>query len=225
MTKLSWDDVGKRFYETGVDRGVLYFPNEQGKYTKGVPWNGLTAVNQQPEGGEDNPQYADNIEYLNLTSAEKFKATIEAFTYPVEFEECDGSRSLARGVSIGQQTRKPFGFSYRTLVGNDTQGTDLGYKIHLIYGAKAAPTEKSYNTVNDSPEAITFSWSISGSPVAIPGHKPSAIITIDSRLISEEGLNAVEAALYGDDSKEANLPLPADILKMLESTGDILPGD
>lgn len=223
MAKLQWDEVGKRFYETGVDRGVLYIPNEQGKYIKGVAWNGLTAVNQQPEGGEDNPQYADNIEYLNLTSAEKFKATIEAFTYPVEFEECDGTRSVATGVIIGQQTRKPFGFSYRTLVGNDTQGTDHGYKIHLIYGAKASPTEKSYSTVNDSPEAITFSWSVSASAVPVPGFKPTAILTIDSREISKEGLAAIEGALYGDNSKEPNLPLPEDIFKMLQATGDYTP--
>lgn len=223
MAKLQWDEVGKRFYETGVDRGVLYIPNEQGKYIKGVAWNGLTAVNQQPEGGEDNPQYADNIEYLNLTSAEKFKATIEAYTYPVEFEECDGTRSVASGVIIGQQTRKPFGFSYRTLIGNDTQGTDHGYKIHLIYGAKAAPTEKSYSTVNDSPEAITFSWSVSASAVPVPGFKPTAILTIDSREISEEGLAALEGALYGDNSKEPNLPLPEDIFKMLQATGDYTP--
>lgn len=223
MAKLQWDEVGKRFYETGVDRGVLYLPNEQGKYTKGVAWNGLTAVNQQPEGGEDNPQYADNIEYLNLTSAEKFKATIEAYTYPVEFEECDGTRSVANGVIIGQQTRKPFGFSYRTLIGNDTQGTDHGYKIHLIYGAKAAPTEKSYSTVNDSPEAITFSWSVSASAVPVPGFKPTAIITIDSREISKEGLAKLEEAIYGTDNKESNLPLPEDIFKMLESTGDYTP--
>lgn len=223
MAKLQWDEVGKRFYETGVDRGVLYIPNEQGKYIKGVAWNGLTAVNQQPEGGEDNPQYADNIEYLNLTSAEKFKATIEAFTYPVEFEECDGTRAVATGVIVGQQTRKPFGFSYRTLIGNDTQGTEHGYKIHLIYGAKASPTEKSYSTVNDSPEAITFSWSVSASAVPVPGFKPTAILTIDSREISEEGLAAIEGALYGDNSKEPNLPLPEDIFKMLQATGDYAP--
>lgn len=222
MPKLIWDQVGKRFYETGVDRGVLYLPNESGKYLKGVAWNGLTAVNQQPEGGEDNPQYADNIEYLNLVSAEKFKATIEAYTYPVEFEECDGSRRIAKGITIGQQTRKPFGFSYRTIVGNDTLGNDLGYKIHLVYGAKAAPSEKSYNTVNDSPEAITFSWSVSGSPVAVPGFRPTAIISIDSRTTSTAGMQAIEEALYGSELKEPNLPLPEDILAMLETTGDLL---
>ena len=222
MPKLIWDQVGKRFYETGVDRGVLYLPNESGKYLKGVAWNGLTAVNQQPEGGEDNPQYADNIEYLNLVSAEKFKATIEAFTYPVEFEECDGSRRIAKGITIGQQTRRPFGFSYRTIVGNDTLGNDLGYKIHLVYGAKAAPSEKSYNTVNDSPEAITFSWSVSGSPVAVPGFRPTAIISIDSRTTSTAGMQAIEEALYGSELKEPNLPLPEDILAMLETTGDLL---
>ena len=222
MPKLIWDQVGKRFYETGVDRGVLYLPNEAGKYLKGVAWNGLTAVNQQPEGGEDNPQYADNIEYLNLVSAEKFKATIEAFTYPVEFEECDGSRRIAKGITIGQQTRKPFGFSYRTIVGNDTLGNDLGYKIHLVYGAKAAPSEKSYNTVNDSPEAITFSWSVSGSPVAVPGFRPTAIISIDSRTTSTAGMKAIEEALYGSDQKEPNLPLPEDNLAMLATTGDLL---
>lgn len=222
MPKLIWDQVGKRFYETGVDRGVLYLPNESGKYLKGVAWNGLTAVNQQPEGGEDNPQYADNIEYLNLVSAEKFKATIEAYTYPVEFEECDGSRRIAKGITIGQQTRKPFGFSYRTIIGNDTLGNDLGYKIHLVYGAKAAPSEKSYNTVNDSPEAITFSWSVSGSPVAVPGFRPTAIISIDSRTTSAAGMQAIEGALYGTDQKEPNLPLPEDILAMLTTTGDLL---
>ena len=222
MPKLIWDQVGTRYYETGVDHGVLYLPNDSGKYVKGVAWNGLTAVNQQPEGGEDNPQYADNIEYLNLMSAEKFKATIEAFTYPIEFEECDGSRRIAKGITVGQQNRKPFGFSYRTIIGNDTQGNDLGYKIHLVYGAKAAPTEKGYTTVNDSPEAINFSWSVAASPVAVPGLRPTAIISIDSRTTSKAGMQAIEDALYGSDQKEPNLPLPEDILKMLEGTGDLL---
>lgn len=222
MPKLIWDQVGTRYYETGVDHGVLYLPNDSGKYVKGVAWNGLTVVNQQPEGGEDNPQYADNIEYLNLMSAEKFKATIEAFTYPIEFEECDGSRRIAKGITVGQQNRKPFGFSYRTIVGNDIQGNDLGYKIHLIYGAKAAPTEKSYSTVNDSPEAITFSWSVSASPVSVPNFKPTAALTIDSRTLSKEGLKVLEDALYGSEAKEPNLPLPEDIIKMLESTGDLI---
>lgn len=225
MTKLTWDAIGERFYETGTDHGVLYLPNQTGKYTKGVAWNGLISVKQSPEGGDSNPQYADNIEYLNLESAEKFKCSIEAYTYPVEFEECDGSRNVAKGVSIGQQGRKQFGLSYRTLVGNDTQGTDLGYKLHLVYGCKAAPSSRDYSTVNDSPEAITFSWDVTATkvPVEAEGFKPTAILTIDSRKVSEAGLKALEAALYGDDSKEPNLPLPDDVIKMLEAT-DALDG-
>lgn len=212
MAKLVWDETGKRIYETGVDRGVLYPIDDGSTYGTGVVWNGLTAVNESPSGAESNPQYADNIKYLDLTSAEEFSFTIEAFTYPVEFEECDGSAELAEGVTIGMQPRKMFGFSYRTMVGNDTQGTSHGYKIHLVYGCKAAPSEKSRSTVNDSPEAVTFSWECSTTPVNVTGHSPTAHLTVDTTIAAADKVTKLETMLYGDASSGTpKLPTPDEV--------------
>lgn len=224
MSKIVWDETGKRTYETGVDHGVLY-PQVSGAYPKGVAWNGLTSVNESPSGAEANPQYADNIKYLNLVSAEDFGATIEAFTYPDEWAECDGSAVLTPGVSIGQQTRKTFGLCYRTVLGNDTDGQDHGYKLHLVYNALAKPSEKNYQTVNDSPEAISFSWEITTTPVAIESHKPAACITIDSTKVDKTKLAALETLLYGKDptTAESNdgvdpkLPLPDEVIALLQT--------
>ena len=217
MSKLTWDDTGKKIYETGVDRGVLYPVSTGSTYGTGVPWNGLTAVNESPSGAESNPQYADNIKYLDLTSAEEFGFTIEAFTYPAEFEECDGSAELAEGVVIGQQTRKMFGFSYRSLVGNDTQGTDFGYKIHLVYGCKASPSEKSRSTVNDSPEAITFSWEVTTTPVNVTGHKPTSHLIVDTTIAQADKVQALETKLYGDNSSGTpSLPTPDEVYTMFQ---------
>lgn len=217
MAKLVFDESGKRFYETGVSKGVLYVQDANGAYPQGVAWNGLTAVNEAPSGAEATPLYADDIKYLELRSAEEFGATIEAYTYPDEFEQCDGSAELAEGVVIGQQARKAFGLCYRTIVGNDVQGNDFGYKLHLIYGATAAPSEKAYATVNDSPEAVTFSWEVTCTPVEVEGFKPTATVVIDSRKVDAEKLAALEAKLYGSDSEEAQLPLPAEIAAMFKA--------
>ena len=214
--KIVWDEVGKRFYETGVDHGVLY-PQEAGAYPKGVAWNGLTAVTESPSGAEANPLYADNIKYLNLFSTEEFGATVEAYTYPDEFAACDGSAEIAKGVTIGQQARKPFGLSYRTIIGNDSDGDSHGYKLHIIYGAMASPSEKAYSTVNDSPEAITFSWELTTTPVNVTGHKPTASITIDSTKVDKEKLAKLEEILYGSESNEARLPLPDEIVTLVGS--------
>lgn len=214
MATLTWDVQGERYYETGVSKGVLY-PFKEGKYSKGVAWNGLTAVNESPSGAEPTPLYADNIKYLNLLSNEEFAATVEAYTYPDEFAECDGSAELAVGVSVGQQKRIPFGLSYVTKLGNDTDGQDHGYKIHLIYGALAKPTQKNYATINDSPEAITFSWELSTTPVAVPNMKPTACITIDSTKVTPENLKKIEDKLYGRDSEEATLPTPAELAALI----------
>ena len=210
MAKLVWNEIGKRFYETGVEKGVLY-PQEGGAYPKGVVWDGLTGVTESPSGAEATPLYASNIKYLNLMSKEEFGATVEAYTYPDEFAACDGSAELTKGVSVGQQPRKLFGMSYVTLKGNDTESTDHGYKIHLIYGAMASPSERAYATVNESPEAITFSWTITTTPVEIEGMKPSACITIDSTKVEPTKLKALEDALYGTAEKEAHLPLPQEL--------------
>ena len=217
MAKLVWDQSGKRFYETGVKMGVLYVQDESGAYPKGVAWNGLTAVNETPSGAEATPLYADDIKYLNLRSAEEFGATIEAYTYPEEFEKCDGSAELAPGVKIGQQARNAFGLCYRTVVGNDIAGNDFGYKLHIIYGATAAPSEKAYATINDSPEALTFSWEVNCTPVEVDGFKPTASLIIDSTKVDAEKLEALEAKLYGDESTEAMLPLPAEIAAMFKA--------
>lgn len=214
MATLTWDVQGERYYETGVSKGVLY-PFKEGKYSKGVAWNGLTAVNESPSGAEPTPLYADNIKYLNLLSNEEFAATVEAYTYPDEFAECDGSAELAVGVSVGQQKRIPFGLSYVTKLGNDADGQDHGYKIHLIYGALAKPTQKNYATINDSPEAITFSWELSTTPVAVPNMKPTACITIDSTKVTPENLKKIEDKLYGRDTEEATLPTPAELAALL----------
>ena len=218
--KLIWDKAGEKRYETGVDHGVLYPLDAQGKYKPGVAWNGLTNVSESPEGAEATPLYADNIKYLNLMSAEEFKATVEAYTYPDEFGVCNGEVDLEKGISIGQQTRKVFGMSYRTKIGTD-QNPEAGYKIHLIYGALAAPSEKSYATVNDSPEAITFSWEVSTTPVEVKDNKPTASLTIDTTKISAKALEALEKKLYGDDTEgEAELPLPDEILEIVKSSGE-----
>ena len=217
MSKLIWDKTGERFYETGVKMGVLYV-QEAGAYPKGVAWNGLTAVTESPSGAEATALYADDIKYLNLISAEEFGATIEAYTYPDEFMACDGSAAIATGVYIGQQSRKTFGLCYRTTLGNDTENNDYGYKLHLIYGALAAPSEKSYASINDSPEAITFSWEVTTTPVEVDGHKPTACITIDSTKVDEEKLAALEAVLYGSESEEARLPLPSEIVTLMGGT-------
>lgn len=214
MSKLVWDKTGERYYETGVKQGVLYVQDAQGAYPNGVAWNGLTAVTESPSGAEANPLYADDIKYLNLISAEEFGATVEAYTYPPEFEACDGSAEIAPGVSIGQQARKAFGMCYRTVLGNDVAGNDYGYKLHMIYGAKAAPSEKGYATINDSPEAITFSWELTTTPVAVAGFKPTACLTIDSTKVDASKLAALEDILYGSDSEEARLPLPDEIAEM-----------
>lgn len=218
MSKLVWDQSGERFYETGVKNGVLYIPTS-GVYSKGVAWNGLTAVTESPSGAEPTALYADDIKYLSLTSAEEFGATIEAYTYPEEFGECDGSASLAAGVSIGQQARKTFGLSYKTTIGNDVDGNEHGYKLHLIYGCLAAPSEKAYATINDSPEAITFSWEVTTTPVNVTGHKPTACITIDSTKADPTKLAALEVKLYGSESTEASLPLPDEIAEMFKTAG------
>lgn len=218
MAKLTWDDTGKRFYETGVDHGVLYLQNRQGGYNTGVAWNGLTNVTESPTGAESNPQYADNIKYLNLISAEEFSCTIEAFTYPDEFAQCDGTATPVAGVAVGQQTRKTFGLSYRTKLGNDIDGTDYGYKLHLVYGALASPSEKAYATINDSPEAIAFSWEVTTTPVDVPNLKPSATLTIDSTKVSSAKLADLENLLYGTSGVDPQLPLPAAVIAMFEGT-------
>ena len=216
MAKIVWDESGKRTYETGVRNGVLYLQNESGVYDKGVAWNGLTAVTESPSGAEPTALYADDIKYLELFSAEEFGATIEAYTYPAEFEKCDGSASLGTGVTIGQQDRATFGLCYRTVLGNDVKGAEFGYKLHLIYGAKAKPSEKGYQTINDSPEAITFSWEVSTTPVNVAGFKPTACVTIDSTKIAPDKLTQIEALLYGGASQEAKLPLPDEIAQIVK---------
>lgn len=218
MAKLVWDQSGERFYETGVSKGVLY-PMTAGEYTKGVAWNGLTGVTESPSGAEASPLYADNIKYLNLISNEEFGATIEAYTYPDEFAACDGSAAIAEGVMAGQQKRDSFGFSYVTKLGNDTDGADHGYKLHLVYGCLATPSEKSYATVNESPEAITFSWTVTTTPVEVPGLKPTSCITIDSTKVKKEKLAALEAMLYGTESEEAKLPTPTELAELFKTEG------
>ena len=214
MSKLVWDQTGEHYYETGVKMGVLY-PQVSGAYPKGVAWNGLTQVAENPSGAESNPIYADNIKYLNIVSAEEFGATIEAYTYPDEFMECDGSAEVVAGVNIGQQARKTFALCYRTRIGNDVAGDNLGYKIHIIYNCQAAPSGKTYSTVNESPEAITFSWELSTTPVPVEGYRPTATVVIDSTKVSSSALEAVEAALYGNEENEAKLPSIENLLAML----------
>lgn len=226
MSRLEWDKTSERLYETGVKMGVLY-PQESGTYPKGVAWNGLTAVTESPSGAEATALYADDVKYLNLMSAEEFGATIEAYTYPDEFAQCDGSAELTKGVTIGQQKRKAFGMCYRTVLGNDTDNNDYGYKLHLIYGALAAPSEKAYATINDSPEAITFSWEVTTTPVNVAGFKPTASITIDSTKVDKTKLKALEDILYGTNAAkeggtgatEARLPLPDEVATLMKAAG------
>lgn len=215
MSKIVWDAVGEHIFETGVRNGVLYLKDETGAYNTGVAWNGLTSVSESPEGAEPTDLYADDVKYLTLMSAENFKATIEAYTYPVEFEECDGSASIANGVVIGQQARKPFGLCYRTSIGNDTDGNEHGYKLHIVYGCLASPSEKQYSTINDSPEAITFSWEVNTTPVNVTGKKPTATLIIDSTKVDKSKLTALEAILYGSESTEPRLPLPDEIATLM----------
>lgn len=216
MTALLWDTTGERFYETGVDHGVLYVMDDLGAYPLGVAWNGLVSVSESPSGAEPNPLYADNIKYLNLISAEEFGCTIEAFTYPDEFGACDGTEEAVLGVKLGQQGRKPFGLCYRTKVGNDVDGDDHGYLLHLVYGCQAAPSEKAYQTINESPEAITFSWEVTTTPPAITGgYKPTSLIVIDSRTANAVKLAALEVILYGATAVDPRLPLPNEIITLM----------
>ena len=215
MSKLVWDQLGEKIYETGVKQGVLYPVQADGTYSLGVAWNGLSAVTESPSGAEPTPIYADDTKYITLMSAEEFGVTIEAFTYPEEFAACDGSAEIGVGVSIGQQPRKMFGLCYRTSLGNDIDGADYGYKLHMIYGGMAAPSEKAYQTINDSPEAITFSWEVSTTPVSVPGFKPTASVTVDSTKVDSAKLIALEKILYGDDAIIAKLPLPGEIITLL----------
>lgn len=216
MAKLVWDQAGQKFFETGVSNGVLYVSDGQGGYLNGVAWNGLTSVAENPSGAESNPIYADNIKYLNIISAEEFGATIEAYTYPDEFMECDGSAQVVNGVNIGQQARKSFGISYRTRVGNDVAGDNLGYKIHVIYNCQAAPSGKTYSTVNESPEAITFSWEVTTTPVPVEGFRPTATVVFDSTKLDAEKMAAVENALYGSSNTEASLPSIEELLALVQ---------
>lgn len=218
MSKLVWDKTGERFYETGVKQGVLY-PMEAGAYPKGYAWNGLTAFSESPSGAEASPLYADDIKYLNLMSNEEYAFSIEAYTYPEEFAQCDGSAELTKGVYLGQQSRKAFGFSCKTTLGNDVDGNEHGYKLHIIYNCLAAPSEKGYTSINDSPEAITFSWECSTTPVEVAGFKPTACITIDSTKADASKLAKLEEVLYGKDSTEAKLPLPDEILTIMNAEG------
>ena len=215
MAKIIWDATGERLYETGVKNVVLY-PMAESGYGKGVAWNGVTAITESPSGAEATPLYADDTKYLELRSVEEFGASIEAYTYPDEFAACDGSASVVAGLKIGQQPRKAFGLCYRTTVGNDEQGEEFGYKLHIIYGAKAAPSEKAFNSINDSPEAVTFSWEVTTTPVAVTGFKPTSYLELDSTKLGAEKMAAVEALLYGTESEEASLPLPDDILALVK---------
>ena len=219
MAKLVWDATGERKYENGVRNGVLYVMDQSGTYPKGVAWNGLTAVTESPSGAEATALYADDVKYLNLISAEEFGATVEAYTYPDEFAQCNGEASLVDGVTIGQQPRKTFGMAYRTVLGNDVENESYGYKLHLIYGAVASPSEKAYATINDSPEAITFSWELKTTPVVVNGFKPTASLTIDSTKANAEKLAALEDILFGSESAEARLPLPNEIATLMNAAG------
>jgi hypothetical protein len=216
MAQLVWDATGERLYETGVNNGVLYPQANDGSYPLGVPWNGLISVSENPSGAEPTPLYADNIKYLTMYSKEEFGCTIEAYTYPDEFAECDGSKETADGVFIGQQNRKAFGLVYKTLLGNDVLGNDLGYKLHLIYGAKASPSERSYSTINESPEAITFSWEVTTDPVSVTDYEPTAQIVIDSTKADSGKLALLEAQLFGAYLVDANLPTPNEVIAMME---------
>lgn len=218
MAKLVWNQTGERHYETGVKNVVLY-PQENGTYPAGVAWNGVTSISENPTGAEATALYADDIKYLNLISNEEFGATIEAYESPEEFDQCDGTASIAEGVTLGQQTRKAFGLSYTTTIGNDVDGTNHGYKLHIIYGGMAAPSSKSYTSISDSPEAMTLSWEVTTTPVAVTGYKPTATITIDSTKVDADKLAELEAILYGSEDAEARLPLPDEIITLMNVAG------
>jgi len=218
MAALVWDQIGERFYETGVDHGVLYIPDASGVYAEGVAWNGLVSVTESPTGAEATAQYADNIKYLNLISAEEFGATLEAFTYPEEWAQFDGLAVPSDGVFVGQQPRKMFGLSYRTRVGNDIEGDAYGYKLHLVYGCIASPSEKAYNTINDSPEAITFSWEISTTPVPVTDYSPTSLIVVDSGIVDASALADLEALLYGNGAGPT-LPMPDEVVALFGGAG------
>ena len=220
MSKLVWDQDGERLYETGTEQGVLYPKSDDGTYPKGYAWNGLNGVSEAPSGAEETALYADNIKYLSLTSTEEFGATITAYTYPDEFEKCDGSADIAPGVTIGQQDRTPFGLVYKTQIGNDTKGNSHGYKLHLVYGAKAKPSSRDYKTINDSPEAIELSWEISTTPIKVPGSKPTAHLTINSTKVSAAKLAKLEDILFGSETSDARLPLPAEIIEIMKDESD-----
>ena len=220
MSKLVWDQDGERLYETGIEQGVLYPKSDEGTYPKGYAWNGLTGVSEAPSGAEETPLYADNIKYLSLTSTEEFGATITAYTYPEEFEKCDGSADIAPGVTVGQQDRVPFGLVYKTKIGNDTKGNRYGYKLNIIYGAKAKPSSKDYKTINDSPEAIEMSWEISTTPINVPGFKVTAHLTIDSTKANPEKLAKLEDVLFGSETSDARLPFPAEIIEIMKDEPD-----
>ena len=217
MAKLVFDEVGKRIYETGVSRGVLFVQDETGSYPKGVAWNGLTAVNESPSGAEANDQYADNMKYLSLTGAENFEGTIEAFSSPEEFDVCDGMVEIAKGVKAHQQNRKSFGFAYQSIIGNDIKQNEYGTKLHLLYGCKAAPTERAHSTVNDSPEPSNPSWSITSTPVDVPGHRPTSVLTVDSTKVTPEKWKALIDAIYGTDAAEPYLPTPAQVIQLMKA--------
>lgn len=219
MSRLTWDNTGERYYETGVRQGVLYPQDDAGIYPKGVAWNGLTAITESPSGAESNPLYADDIKYLDLTSAEEYGATIEAYTYPDEFGPCQGEKELVDGVSIGQQDRSAFGLSWRTVLGNDTKNDAYGYKLHLMYNGKAAPSEKGYESINDSPDAITMSWEVTTTPINVTGEKPTAILTINSTKTDAKKLKALEDILYGTAEKEPRLPLPDEVIEIMKAAG------
>lgn len=219
MAKLVWDETGNRFFESGVSKGVLFVQDEEGDYTEGVAWNGLTSVNESPSGAEPTSLWADNIKYATIMSAEEFGCTIEAYTYPDEFAACCGEAEMVPGVIIGQQNRKVFGLAYRTNIGNDVDGLDHAYKLHLVYGALAKTSEKAYETINDSPDAITFSWEATTTPVEVEGHKPVSLLTIDSRTVDSTKLAAFEEILYGSDTEESTLPLPAAVAAAFAETG------
>lgn len=221
MTRVTWDGSGQKRYETGVDRGVLYIPNSGGVYDNGYAWNGLVSVTESPSGAEASPQYADNIKYLNMLSAEEFGATLEAFTYPDEFAQCDGTATPTAGVAVGQQNRKTFGLSYRTKVGNDLN-SEAGYKLHLVYNALAAPSEKAYTTMNESPEAITFSWEITTTPMDVTGYKPTALLTIDSTKVNAAALSTLEDLLYGTAGTNPSLPTPDTVLGLFSGTVNVV---
>lgn len=223
MAKIEWDQTGEKKFEVGVDHAVLYDIDQTGAYTPGVGWNGITSVSETPEGAEPEKQYADNIAYLVLLSAEELGGTIEAFMYPDEWNKHDGNAELAKGITIGQQPRKPFGLSYRTKIGNDIDGQEHGYKLHLLYNATASPSERTYETINDSPEPIGFSWEYTTTPIGVTGHQPTALLTIDSTLVDSDALASLEEILYGTEDDDPRMPLPDEVIEILTGSAPVTP--